>query len=107
MAAAARQDAAIDLVKGRIISDEELKSEITASHPYETVAEARADQGCRPAVADEIGGGGQVERSYFSIYQQAFGYTQESIKFLMAPMAEKGEEAVGSMGNDTPISALS
>ena len=39
--------------------------------------------------------------------QQAFGYTQESIKFLMLPMAEAGQEAVGSMGTDTPISALS
>ncbi len=39
--------------------------------------------------------------------QQAFGYTQESIKFLMLPMAESGQEAVGSMGTDTPISALS
>ena len=39
--------------------------------------------------------------------QQAFGYTQESVKFLMAPMAETGQEAVGSMGTDTPISALS
>src|SRR6201999_4124686 len=35
------------------------------------------------------------------------GYTQESIKFLLTPMAEKGEEATGSMGTDTPISALS
>src|SRR4029079_18047385 len=39
--------------------------------------------------------------------QQSFGYTQESLKFLMTPMAEKGEEAIGSMGTDTPISALS
>ena len=39
--------------------------------------------------------------------QQAFGYTQESLKLLMKPMAESGQEAVGSMGNDTPISALS
>src|SRR5439155_3213281 len=39
--------------------------------------------------------------------QQAFGYTQEDLKFLMSPMAITGEEAVGSMGNDTPISALS
>ena len=39
--------------------------------------------------------------------QQAFGYSQESIKFLMLPMAESGQEAVGSMGTDTPISALS
>ncbi len=39
--------------------------------------------------------------------QQAFGYTQEDIKILMAPMATTGQEAIGSMGNDTPISALS
>ncbi len=39
--------------------------------------------------------------------QQAFGYTQEDIKILMTPMAETGQEAIGSMGNDAPISALS
>ena len=39
--------------------------------------------------------------------QQAFGYTQEDLKILMTPMATTGEEAIGSMGNDTPISALS
>ncbi|MBV8287224.1 MAG: glutamate synthase large subunit, partial [Hyphomicrobiales bacterium] len=39
--------------------------------------------------------------------QQAFGYTQEDLKILMTPMATAGEEPVGSMGNDTPISALS
>ena len=39
--------------------------------------------------------------------QQAFGYTQEDIKFLMAPMAQAGEEGIGSMGNDTPLAVLS
>ncbi len=39
--------------------------------------------------------------------QQAFGYTQEDVKLLMSPMAVTGQEAVGSMGTDTPISALS
>src|SRR5207247_3254379 len=39
--------------------------------------------------------------------QQAFGYSQEDLRLLMSPMAVAGEEAVGSMGNDTPISALS
>ena len=39
--------------------------------------------------------------------QQAFGYTQEDLKLLMAPMAVTGQEAVGSMGSDTPLSALS
>ncbi len=39
--------------------------------------------------------------------QQAFGYTQEDVKFLMAPMAAAGEEAVGSMGNDSPLAVMS
>ena len=39
--------------------------------------------------------------------QQAFGYSQEDLKILMAPMAQTGQEAVGSMGNDAPISVLS
>src|SRR5207247_5193960 len=39
--------------------------------------------------------------------QQAFGYTQEDIKFLMSPMAQAGEEGVGSMGNDSPLAVLS
>src|SRR3989304_2265613 len=39
--------------------------------------------------------------------QQAFGYTQEDVKFLMTPMAANGEEAIGSMGNDSPLAALS
>jgi glutamate synthase (NADPH/NADH) large chain len=39
--------------------------------------------------------------------QQAFGFTQEDIKFLLTPMAEKGEEGIGSMGNDSPLAVLS
>ena len=39
--------------------------------------------------------------------QQAFGYTEESLKFLISPMAQTGQEAVGSMGNDAALSALS
>ena len=39
--------------------------------------------------------------------QQAFGYTQEDIKFLLGPMAQNGEEGIGSMGNDSPLAVLS
>jgi glutamate synthase (NADPH/NADH) large chain len=95
----------IDLEKGRIISDDELKSELASKHPYEQwvhrtqirvnelpLAEVPAKKKSNVALLD---------------LQQAFGYTQESLKFLMAPMAATGQEAVGSMGTDTPISALS
>jgi len=96
----------IDLDEGRIISDEELKAEIAASHPYETwLKRTQIKVADLPLPAKTAA----VAKSNVSLLdlQQAFGYTQESIKFLLTPMAEKGEEAVGSMGTDTPISALS
>jgi len=96
----------IDLEKGCIVSDEELKAEIAASHPYERwlqSSQIRVSDLPLPArpVASSRSGPALLDQ------QQAFGYTQESLKFLMTPMAESGQEAIGSMGTDTPISALS
>jgi len=94
----------VDLDEGRLIPDEELKATLAKSHPYkEWLARTQI-------VLEELPGTENVAPiSNLSLLdrQQAFGYTQEDIKFLMAPMATTGEEAVGSMGNDTPISALS
>ncbi len=95
----------IDLDKGRIISDEELKAEISSSHPYETwLKRTQIKVAGLPLPTTKA-----VAKSNVALLdlQQAFGYTQESVKFLMAPMAESGQEAIGSMGTDTPISALS
>ena len=71
-------------------------------------------QGMARAHADRAGGFAAPRRARRALSnlalldrQQAFGYTQEDLRILMAPMAAQGEEAVGSMGNDTPISALS
>ncbi len=94
----------IDLEQGRIISDEELKAEISGSHPYrEWLDRTQIRLRSLPSVP------GRATMSNASLLdrQQAFGYTQEDIKFLMAPMAHVGQEAVGSMGTDTPISPLS
>ncbi len=95
----------IDLEKGRIISDEELKTEIAASHPYETWLKSTQIKVADLPLPDKK----VAAKSNVSLLdlQQTFGYTQESIKFLMTPMAESGQEAIGSMGTDTPISALS
>jgi glutamate synthase (NADPH/NADH) large chain len=51
----------------------------------------------------------QGEKAAISLLdrQQSFGYTQEDLKFLMAPMAVLGEEATGSMGNDSPLAVMS
>ena len=94
----------IDLAKGRIISDEEIKAELANAHPYQSWL----DRG-QIRVRDLPDTGQPAPGTNVALLdrQQAFGYTQESLKFLMAPMAHVGQEAIGSMGTDTPISALS
>jgi glutamate synthase (NADPH/NADH) large chain len=94
----------IDLEKGRIVSDEEIKQELSTSHPYkewlkrtQIVLEELPPVQARESRTDVS----LIDR------QQAFGYTQEDVKLLLPPMAVTGQEAVGSMGTDTPISALS
>jgi glutamate synthase (NADPH/NADH) large chain len=95
----------IDLAEGRIISDDELKRDLSSRHPYEQWLKSAQIQVSDLPLPKKI----VKKRSNVSLLdlQQAFGYTQESLKFLMAPMAQTGQEAVGSMGTDTPLSALS
>ncbi len=96
----------IDLEKGKIISDDELKRELIGQHPYEQwLKRTQIQVGDLPLPKKAAG----KKRSNVALLdlQQAFGYTQESLKFLMAPMAHTGQEAVGSMGTDTPVSVLS
>ena len=94
----------VDLDEGRLIPDEEIKARLARSHPYkewlgrtQIVLEELPQAGSRPSLTNLT----LLDR------QQTFGYTQEDLKVLMSPMGTTGEEAVGSMGNDTPISALS
>ena len=94
----------IDLAEGRIISDEEIKAQLSRANPYrEWLARTQIVLEDLPAVPPS------APRTNVSLLdrQQAFGYTQEDLKLLMAPMATTGQEAIGSMGADTPISALS
>jgi glutamate synthase (NADPH) large chain len=94
----------IDLDKKRIISDDDLKKELSTQHPYKewlkrtqvVLRDMPKAKTARPKITVPL-----LDR------QQAFGYTQEDLKVLMSPMATTGQEAVGSMGNDTPVSALS
>ena len=95
----------IDLEEGRIISDDDLKADLASRHPYEQwLKRTQIQVGDLPLPK-------KVARKKSNValldLQQAFGYTQESLKFLMAPMAHTGQEAVGSMGTDTPVSVLS
>ncbi|MGY4450167.1 hypothetical protein ACVWZR_004827 [Bradyrhizobium sp. i1.3.1] len=94
----------VDLEQGRLIPDDEIKAELARSHPYKEWLERTQ------IVLEELPKVPTTGvRSNLSLLdrQQAFGYSQEDISILMTPMASTGEEAAGSMGNDTPISALS
>ena len=94
----------VDLKEGRLIPDEELKSQLAKSHPYKKWLErTQIVLEDLPAAPDAA----PISNLSLLDRQQVFGYTQEDLKILMTPMATTGEEAVGSMGNDTPISALS
>lgn len=94
----------IDLEEGRIISDDEIKQQLSQAHPYKEWLKRTQIvlEDLKPVQARE-------SRTDVSLLdrQQAFGYTAEDLKLLMQPMAVTGQEAVGSMGTDTPISALS
>jgi glutamate synthase (NADPH/NADH) large chain len=94
----------IDLAQGRIVDDEEIKASLAKAHPYKQwLGRTQIQLEELPEVEPH------PARSDVSLLdrQQAFGYTEEDLKALMAPMATTGQEAVGSMGNDAPISALS
>ncbi|MGH7275588.1 MAG: glutamate synthase large subunit [Candidatus Rokuibacteriota bacterium] len=93
----------VDTAQGRIIDDEEIKAQLASEHPYgdwlreHTVRlEDLAEQ---PAPASD----------HETVLQRqiAFGYTHEDLRILLAPMAAKGEEPVGSMGTDTALAVLS
>jgi glutamate synthase domain-containing protein 2/glutamate synthase domain-containing protein 1/glutamate synthase domain-containing protein 3 len=95
----------VDTSQGRIIDDEELKEGMASRHPYRKWLDAylvRQEDLPEPREAAPL-----HARDDLIARQQAFGYTLEDLRMLMAPMAINGQEAVGSMGNDTPLAVLS
>ena len=95
----------IDLEQGRIVDDDDIKAHLSSAQPYQEWLDRT-----QIVLEDLPGTDGPVatpNRLTLLDRQQAFGYTQEDLKFLMSPMASTGQEAVGSMGNDIPISVLS
>ncbi len=94
----------IDLEQGRIVADDEIKKTLSEANPYtKWLARTQIVLEDLPDVSPESA------KTFESLLdrQQAFGYTQEDIKVLLTPMASTGQEPIGSMGTDTPISALS
>jgi glutamate synthase (NADPH/NADH) large chain len=93
----------IDMQAGRIVDDTELKDQLAAAKPYrQWIEKSRYYLGDLPDVAAKP----KLNASLLDT-QQAFGYSQEDLKFIMAPMVNAGEEPTGSMGADAALAVLS
>ena len=93
----------VNTLHERLLDDEEVKSDLVSLRPYRRwVAEQRITL---PVGASET----HTPRDARALarLQRAFGYSREDLRMILAPMAETGEEPVGSMGNDTPLAVLS
>src|SRR5271155_237172 len=93
----------VDTEQGRIFDDDELKHTLATAKPYRAwIDRSRVALHSLPDPAPP-------PQSSVSLLdrQQAFGYSQEDLKIILAPMAQNGEEAVGSMGNDAALPVLS
>jgi hypothetical protein len=94
----------VDMEKGRIVPDEEIKKKLAARRPY--AKWLKENQISLKQLADPP----RVQPTDHAtslMRQRAFGYTDEDLRIIMIPMAQNGEEPVGSMGTDTPLACLS
>ena len=93
----------IDTAAQRIVSDEEVKSQLAAAAPYvQWLEDGLVELADLPDREHVVFSRDSVLRR-----QQVFGYTHEELKIILAPMAKSGIEAIGSMGTDTPLAVLS
>jgi glutamate synthase (NADPH) large chain len=93
----------VDTEAGRLIEDDEIKSELAASKPWgEWLDQGRINLKHLPDREHIVHTPASVTRR-----QRTFGYTEEEVRVLVAPMAQNGAEPLGAMGSDTPIAVLS
>jgi glutamate synthase domain-containing protein 2/glutamate synthase domain-containing protein 1/glutamate synthase domain-containing protein 3 len=93
----------IDTAAGRIVTDDEIKDQLAAEHPYsEWLHAGLLDLATLPART-------RVSPNHESVIRRqiAFGYTEEDLRIMLTPMAASGQEPLGSMGTDTPVAVLS
>jgi glutamate synthase (NADPH/NADH) large chain len=93
----------VDIDEHRIIEDEEFKERLAAEHPYDEWLHAGLVR------LEDLPLREHIVHTHSSVTrrQQVFGYTEEELRILLAPMGRTGAEPIGSMGTDTPIAALS
>jgi len=102
----------VDMVGRRIVSDEEIKRDVTRAQPYaawlaENKIELSRLPDPPPGSSGEEAPPAPLARAGRDRLRRAFGYTREDVRVLLGPMAETGEEPVGSMGADIPLAVLS
>ncbi len=94
----------VNLEEGRLVPDEEIKHALSTRNPYgEWLKENQITLDALPQPPRVYG----FDPKTVVSRQRAFGYTEEDLRILLAPMATAGEEPVGSMGVDTPLACLS
>ena len=94
----------VDFAKGRIVGDDEIKSEVASRKPYAKWLEAnKIDLRSLPSVVPPPA----MSTAQRRVMLRAFGFTREDLRLLLTPMVSAGEEPTGSMGNDAPLAVLS
>ena len=93
----------VDTAAGRLIEDEEVKTELAADHPYADWLHAGLVH------LDDLPDRERQVPTAFDLLtrQRAYGYTEEELRLILSPMARTGAEPIGSMGTDTPVAVLS
>jgi len=94
----------VDTAQARLIEDDELKEQLAAEHPYQLWLDENLIS-LESIRAPQVSG--KLNLLELITRQKVFGYTNEELKLVLQPMAASGNEAVGSMGNDTPLAVLS
>jgi glutamate synthase (NADPH/NADH) large chain len=93
----------VDTEAGRLVDDDELKQDLAESKPWgEWLEQGRINLSDLPDREHIVHTPSSVTRR-----QRTFGYTEEEVRVLVAPMAKAGAEPLGAMGSDTPIAVLS
>ncbi len=96
---------AVDMEKGKIISDEDLKKDICSQKPYGewlNKYKIRLEELPQPRIMFT-----HLEHEQVFKYQKTFGFSTEDLDTIIAPMALEGKEPIGSMGTDVPLAVLS
>ncbi|MBC7782541.1 MAG: glutamate synthase large subunit, partial [Burkholderiales bacterium] len=94
----------IDFKKQRIVDDSEVKSQLVDSRPWKRWLDENLTELESLPQPDKVEG---TDHDTLLVRQHAFGYTNEDLRILLMPMLTTGQEAIGSMGTDTPLACLS